>query len=208
VADRAHEDFVEESLPGALDPRTVLRAVDRALPADRNLVVDAGAFSGFASRYVSVGDPSRFAFCLDFSAVGLGHGTALGAAAAQPERTTALCIGDGGLFLTLGELETSRRCGLSLVIVCLDDGSYGAERHYLDIAGLSIDQSMFGTADFAGVARALGMEAVSVSEPADLERIAPAVEGRSGPLMIDCKINGELRPRWLEELYTSSGYGR
>jgi thiamine pyrophosphate-dependent acetolactate synthase large subunit-like protein len=208
AADRERADFVEESLPGALDPRMVLRAIDRALPADRNLVVDAGAFSGFASRYISVPDPTRFAFCLDFSAVGLGHGTALGAALAHPERTTALCIGDGGLMLTLGELETAQRCGIPLVVVCLDDGAYGAERHYLDIAGLPIAQSLFGMADFAGVAGALGLDALVVFEHADLERIEPAVSERRGPLLIDCKINGWLRPRWLEELYTSSGYGR
>ncbi|MCW3064458.1 MAG: Acetolactate synthase large subunit, partial [Solirubrobacterales bacterium] len=206
--DREREDFDEESLLGALDPRTVLREVDRALPADRNLLVDAGAFSGFASRYVSVPDPTRFAFCLDFSAVGLAHGTALGAAVAHPERTTVLCIGDGGLFLTLGELETAKRCEIPLVLVVLDDGAYGAERHYLDIVGLPIDTSLFGTADFAGVARALGIDAVTVAEHADLAKVEKAVAARTGPLLVDCKINGELRPLWLEELYTDSGYGR
>lgn len=205
---RTEADFEDESAPGALDTRTVLRAVDRALPSDRTLVVDAGAYSGAASRYLDVPDPSRFMFCLDFSAVGLGHGTALGAAAARPDTTTVLCIGDGGLFLTLGELETAVREELSLVLVVLDDAAYGAERHYLDIVGMPNRESLFATARFREIAEALGMSAITVETEDDLAAIAPAIASPARPLLIDCKINGEIRPLWLEELYTAAGYGR
>jgi len=208
AAYREEADFDDASLPGAADPRTLARALDAALPRDRTLVVDAGAFSGYVSRYVGVPDPSHFAFCLDFSAVGLAHGTALGAAVARPDSTTVLFIGDGGLFLTLGELETAVREEIPLVIVVLDDGAYGAERHYLDIAQLPNRESLFATARFADVARALGMDAVLVESEDDVAQVAPALAARRGPLLVDCKINGELRPQWLEELYTASGYGR
>jgi acetolactate synthase-1/2/3 large subunit len=208
AAYREEADFDDASLPGAADPRTLARALDEALPRDRALVVDAGAFSGYVSRYVGVPDPSRFAFCLDFSAVGLAHGTALGAAVARPDSTTVLFIGDGGLFLTLGELETAVREEIPLVIVVLDDGAYGAERHYLDIARMPNRESLFATADFAAVAEALGMSAVVVESADDVARVPPVLAARRGPLLVDCKINGELRPQWLEELYTASGYGR
>jgi acetolactate synthase I/II/III large subunit len=208
AAYRAGDDFDDASSPGAVDPRTIARAVDRAVPADRTVVVDAGAFSGYASRYVSVPDPSRFAFCLDFSAVGLGHGTALGAAVARPDQTTVLFVGDGGLFLTLGELETAVREQIPLVLVVLDDGAYGAERHYLDVHGFPNRESLFATARFADVAQALGMAAVEVGSVDDLDKIEPALAAGRRPVLIDCKINGDMRPLWLEELYTASGYGR
>jgi thiamine pyrophosphate-dependent acetolactate synthase large subunit-like protein len=204
---REHPDYEDHSRDHELDPRTVMRAIDRALPADRQVVVDAGAFSGFPSQYVSVPDPRAFAFCLDFSAVGLGHGTGLGAAVAGSDRCTALFIGDGGLLMTLGELETARRSELSLIYVVLDDGAYGAERHYLDLAGLPNSTSLFGMVDFAGIARALGMEAITLATPADLESLDGLAE-RPRPLLVDCKIDGTIRPLWLEELYGGREYGR
>ncbi|HZZ45529.1 MAG TPA: thiamine pyrophosphate-binding protein, partial [Pseudonocardia sp.] len=52
--DRRRLDFIEESVPDGIDPRRLLRELDAILPADRALVLDAGAFVGFASRYLSV----------------------------------------------------------------------------------------------------------------------------------------------------------
>ena len=208
AADKQRDDYDDESGPRAIDTRTAVRALNRALPANRSVIVDAGAYCGDVSRYVSVPQPDRFAFCLDFSAVGVGHGTALGAAVARPDATTALFIGDGGLLLTLGELETAQRCAIPLIIVVLDDGAYGAERHYLDVVGVRNDESVFGMVDFAGIAAAIGMQTMRVEHVRELDGIGDVVARRTGPLLVDIKINGAIRPLWLEELYTATGYGR
>ncbi|HZZ45465.1 MAG TPA: thiamine pyrophosphate-dependent enzyme, partial [Pseudonocardia sp.] len=178
------------------------------LPADRALVLDAGAFIGFASRYLSVSHPSRFTFCLDFAAIGLGHGTALGTALARPDITTVLCIGDGGLLMTLGELETAVRRQSPLVVIVLDDGAYGAERHYLDLMGIDHAESQFGQVPFARLADTLGMPSTTVRTPDDLAAVRSLLAEGRRPVLIDCKINGAVRPAWLEELFTGSGFGR
>ena len=91
VRDR-HDTFdfadahVDASREGALDPRTVCARLERLLPPDRQLVTDGGHFCGFPASYLSVPEPSAFVFALDFGAVGLGLGTAIGAAMGRPDR--------------------------------------------------------------------------------------------------------------------------
>jgi thiamine pyrophosphate-dependent acetolactate synthase large subunit-like protein len=206
--DRRRLDFIEESVPDGIDPRRLLRELDAILPADRALVLDAGAFVGFASRYLSVSHPDNFTFCLDFAAIGLGHGTALGTALARPDITTVLCIGDGGLLMTLGELETAVRRQSPLVVIVLDDGAYGAERHYLDLMGIDHAESQFGQVPFARLADTLGMPSTTVRTPDDLAAVRSLLAEGRRPVLIDCKINGAVRPAWLEELFTGSGFGR
>jgi thiamine pyrophosphate-dependent acetolactate synthase large subunit-like protein len=206
--DRRRLDFTEESVPHGIDPRRLLRELDAILPADRALVLDAGAFIGFASRYLSVSHPSRFTFCLDFAAIGLGHGTALGTALARPDTTTVLCIGDGGLMMTLGELETAVRRQVPLVVIVLDDGAYGAERHYLDLMGIDHAESQFGLVPFARLAETLGMPSTTVRTADDLALARSLLATGRRPVLIDCKINGAVRPAWLEELFTGTGFGR
>ncbi|WP_198347913.1 thiamine pyrophosphate-binding protein [Plantactinospora sp. KBS50] len=72
-------DFADGTDAGGLDPRLVLRAVDRALPADRQVVTDVGHFTTFPSQLVGAG-AGRYLPALGFAAVGLSVATGIGAA--------------------------------------------------------------------------------------------------------------------------------
>ena len=93
-------------------------ALEKLLPARRNLVYDAGNFLGIVP-YLSVPGPGHFKLTSDFASIGMGFGTALGVAKARPDETTVLVVGDGGFLMTLGELETAVREDLPLVIVVM-----------------------------------------------------------------------------------------
>src|SRR6185437_4528904 len=102
--DIAH-DFQPANTLRTVDPLALGVAHDKLLPANRNLVDDAGSFLGSVT-YLSVPGPDRFKLTSDFASIGLGFGTALGVAKARPNETTVLVIGDGGFLMTMGELET------------------------------------------------------------------------------------------------------
>ena len=99
------EDFHPANTARTLDPRTLALELEKLLPQDRNIVVDGGNFLGVVP-YLSVPDPGCFKMIGEFASIGLGFGAALGVAKGRPEKTTVLVIGDGGLLMTLGELET------------------------------------------------------------------------------------------------------
>jgi acetolactate synthase I/II/III large subunit len=192
----------DEGEPGALDPRALSALVDAALPAARNLVVDGGHFMGFPSMAIGVPEPAGFVFTLDFGSIGLGLGAAVGAAVARPDRITAVGIGDGGLMMSLGELDTAIRYSLPLLVVVYDDAAYGAEMHFLRMMGIPDAESLFVTPPLAAVASAMGADAITVAALADLdglgERLAAGLER---PLVLHCPTSREVRAAWLEEAF-------
>ena len=113
-----------------IDPRVLSRELERRLPRERMVAVDSGNFMGYPSAYLSVPDPAGFCFTQSFQSVGLGLGTAIGAALASPGRLPVLATGDGGFLMAIAELETAVRLGLGLVIVVYNDHAYGAEVHH------------------------------------------------------------------------------
>ncbi|HEY1488445.1 MAG TPA: thiamine pyrophosphate-binding protein, partial [Micromonosporaceae bacterium] len=156
------DDFVAETSRRTMDPRSLVLELDRLLPRDRAVVTDNGNFFGFVPPHISVPSPDRFKLSSDFAVIGLGLGTALGTAVARPGVPTVLFIGDGGLLMSLGELETLARIDVPLLVIVMNDSAYGAERHFLELRGLSGKVAQFPDTDFGPVAEALGVSAATV----------------------------------------------
>ena len=191
-------DFQPANTARTLDPRTLAITLDGLLPPDRNVIVDGGNFLGVVP-YLSVPDPGHFKMIGDFASIGLGFGAALGVAHARPSKTTVLVIGDGGLLMTLGELETVVREGLPLVIIVMNDCAYGAELHFLRLRQQPVAKSVFGDVDFAPIARAFGFEATTVRTLEDLQRAAACRRNPEAPLLLDCKINADVAAPFMSE---------
>ncbi|MDO9407702.1 thiamine pyrophosphate-binding protein [Patulibacter sp.] len=205
IAERiaAHRDEApDESGDDGLDPRALSRAVAGLLPADRTLVVDGGHFMGFPSMGIPVDEPSRFVFTLDFGSIGLGIGAAVGAAVGHPDRVTVAAVGDGGLMMSLGELDTAVRYRLPLLVVVYNDEAYGAELHFLRMSGLPEAESRLATPPLDAVARAMGADGLAVRSLADLDGLRERLaDGLDGPLLLDCRVTERVRAAWLEEAF-------
>ena len=191
-------DFEPMNTPRTIDARSVGLELDRLLPADRNVVYDAGNFLA-AAPYVSVPGPSNFKQASDFSSIGMGFGTAMGYARGTPERTTVFFLGDGSFLMTMGELETVVRENIPLVIVLMNDCAYGAELHFLKIRNMPVSLSQFPDIDYAPVAEAFGFQAATVRTVAELRALAPMLARPEGPIFIDCKINASVAAPFLAE---------
>jgi thiamine pyrophosphate-dependent acetolactate synthase large subunit-like protein len=195
-------DFEDASTPRTMDPRLCAIALDRLLPENRNVVYDAGnMLQAFA--FISVPGPSNAKMTSDFASVGMGFGTAMGFAIGAPDRTTVLVIGDGGLLMTLGELETVVREGIPLVRVVMNDCAYGAELHYLKANDMPVASSPFPDVDFAPIAAALGFEAATVRTLDVLRALAPTLSAPDGPILLDCKINASVAAPFMDEAHGS-----
>lgn len=186
----------DESTEIALDPRVLVQRLDNVLPRDLRVVVDGGHYMGFAAVYAHVPEAGRFRLTLDFGSIGQGLGAALGAAVACPAATTVLFIGDGGLLMTLGDLESVARCRPRLVIVVMNNQAYRSEVHHLERAKLPQGLAAIPDTDFAAIARALGINAATLRTLDDLEAVTPQLAG-TGPILLDCKIRPDIRgPQW------------
>jgi thiamine pyrophosphate-dependent acetolactate synthase large subunit-like protein len=196
--DDPYEDAARE---GFVDPRTLSIALDAMLPPERTVAVDSGHFMGWPSMYLRVPDAAGFVFAQAFQCVGLGLANAIGAALARPDRLTVAAVGDGGMLLALGELDTLARLGLPMLVVVYNDAAYGAEVHHFRPMGQAVDLAQFPDTDFAALARAAGCRGATVRTPGDLEAVRAWLDARDGPLVVDAKVDPEICADWLEEAF-------
>ena len=194
--------YTDESDGTQIDPRTLSIALDDLLPRERTVAVDSGNFMGYPSMFWSVPDEAGFCFSQAFQSVGLGLGTAIGAAVARPDRLAVAALGDGGALMGASELETVSRLGLPLVVVVYDDEAYGAEVHHFGPDGDPLDTVRFPPADIAAIARGFGLEGITVRGPDDLAPVRAWVDGpRDRALLIDAKVTSGHGSWWLEEAF-------
>jgi thiamine pyrophosphate-dependent acetolactate synthase large subunit-like protein len=194
--------FEDRSTADQIDPRTLTIALDDLLPAQRVVGVDSGNFMGYPSMFLQVPDERGFCFTQAFQSIGLGLSTTIGAALAQPERLPIAAVGDGGLMMSVAELDTVRRLGLPMVVVVYNDEAYGAEVHHFAPSGHPLEIVTFPETDIAAVARGHGFTGVTVRTASDLDAVRAWVEGpRDTPLLIDAKVRGDQPSWWLEEAF-------
>ena len=187
---------------GRIDPRTLSIALDDTLPAQRTVAVDSGNFMGYPAMYLDVPDADGFVFTQAFQSVGLGLATAIGAAVARPDRLTVAALGDGGLLMSVADLETAVRLGLDLLVVVYDDEAYGAEVHHFGPDGYPLDHVTFPPADIAGIGRGFGCAAVTVRALGDLDAVAAWLAGpRDRPMVVDAKVTRGEPSWWLAEAF-------
>jgi thiamine pyrophosphate-dependent acetolactate synthase large subunit-like protein len=195
------EPYEDRGTAEYIDPRTLTIALDELLPMERTVATDSGHFLGYPSMYLAVPDQQGFVFPQAFQSVGLGLASGVGAAVARPDRLCVAAIGDGGALMALGELETAVRYSLPMVVVIYNDAAYGAEVHHFGPMGHPVDLTRFPDTDFAALARAAGAEGITVRGSGDLPPLKGWLERRDGPLVIDAKVNPDVRAEWLEEAF-------
>jgi thiamine pyrophosphate-dependent acetolactate synthase large subunit-like protein len=193
------EDEFDESSEDTIDPRAALMVLEEILPEERTIAVDCGHFAGFAAMHLSVPDAAGFVFAEAFQAVGLGMGTGMGAAVARPGRLAVVVVGDGGLLMSLGEIDAAVNLGVPVLVVVMNDAAYGAEVHHFRSLGLPTDLALLVGLDFAAIAVAMGARGLEVRGTGDLERLEEWIEDPDGVMVVDCKVNRRVEGEYLKE---------
>lgn len=181
---------------GRIDPRELVRGLDRLLPEDRLIISDGGHFSRWVLDGISTTEPEDLLWTLDFAAIGQGLPHGIGAALNSGDRTPVAICGDAGFMMSLQEIDTAVRHEVPLTIVVMNDSALGTEYHSLLTGNEYADVALLEAPDVADVAKALGADGYTVRSSDDLEAIGDVLARRpNGPLVIDCKTNNAVRHR-------------
>jgi len=180
--------------PGLLDPRDAVAALEDTLPAEWQLVNSSGHCSAFFAQM-----PSRpnehFLTIREFGAIGNGTSFAMGVAAAHPDSPVVLFDGDGSLLMNIQELETIHRHRMNILIVVMNDGAYGSEVHKLRSEGLGEAGSVFGFADFAGIAKGFGLDGRTITDAAEIPAAVDAFARSGGAALWDLRVSDKVVSR-------------
>ncbi len=154
--------------PG-VHPGRVVATLRRILPDDALLTTDAGNFAGWASRGFRFRRPGTFLGPTS-GAMGYGLPAAIAAALVHRDRPVVALVGDGGLAMSMAELETAVRVGARVVVVVFDNERYGTIRMWQERRGTGVGvASELGPVDFAAIGRACGARGVRVERDAEFE---------------------------------------
>lgn len=180
--------------PDTIDPWQLMAEMDKILPKERVVVVDAGFFATFVVSGMSALDPSQFMWTADFGSVGMGLFQGVGAAVGRPDRHVVVFTGDGGFMMTLEELDTAVRKRIPMTVVIMNDGGFGVEVHSLKEQGKPVDIALYESPDFATVAKGFGAVGLTVRKVGDLGAVAAAVGKGDRPVVVDVRMNGDVVP--------------
>ncbi|MGO3146744.1 MAG: thiamine pyrophosphate-binding protein [Leucobacter sp.] len=175
---------------GGLDVVAALRQIDKVFPQDRTLIIDDGRFILTAYAELGAPHPSAYVHACSFASIGLGIGNAIGAKAGAPDRPALVVVGDGGFMSAgLNELNTAVRHGLDMVVIVVNDRSYGAEHVQLVNRGMDPSISCFDWPNFGDVATALGARGTTVRSLQELDAALTSLAVGSGVVLIDLVVD-------------------
>jgi pyruvate dehydrogenase (quinone) len=93
--------------------------------------------------------------------------------------------GDGGLAMLLGELLTVRLHDLPLKIALFNNASLGMVKLEMLVAGMPDFETDHRPVDFSAIARAVGMDAIRIEQPAGVRDALAEGLARKGPVLME-----------------------
>lgn len=190
---------------GTVDPRSAFIELDRILPPERVVVMDAGHFISFAGPLLRIRRAGDWIFPTDLGCIGQSTSTAVGVALARPGERVTMVAGDAGFLMGISELETAARYGLPITFFVINDGAWGQEAHVLSLKGEEPDLALAQTPSLAKVAEGVDAVGYTVAGAEDLAGLEGVIAGTRGPLVVDVRVNPTVR-NWVIEQFALAGH--
>ncbi len=178
-----------------IDPDYLVLSVVEAIP-DNAILVDEGLTS---SRHMVALRPHRDRYgyhALAAGGIGWGLPASVGVSLANPERPVVCYSGDGSAMYSIQALWTAAHHKLPLSVVIINNGGYRIiKQRLLSFHG---DDNYIGMdfidppVDFAGIARSLGLEAIRITNPAELKPTLSSAFNRPGTKLIEVVVDGSV----------------
>ncbi|MNF60880.1 Acetolactate synthase large subunit IlvB1 [compost metagenome] len=182
-------------LPGPLQLGEIVAWLGRTLPADAVISNGAGNYTLWLHRFYPFrGWGSQLA--PTSGSMGYGLPAAIAAKLAFPERPAVCFAGDGCFLMTCQELATAVQYGANVIIIVVNNGSYGSIRMHQE---KQYPGRRYGTdlvnPDMLELARAFGAEAARVEHTEQFADVFRQALTTNKPFLIELRIDPEiLRP--------------
>jgi acetolactate synthase-1/2/3 large subunit len=184
---------------GALAPQQVAAVVRAHTPPDTIATVDAGAHMLAVMPLWDVEQPRRLLISSGLATMGFALPAAIAAALVAPGQPVVAFTGDGGLGMTLAEIETAVRLRLRIVVIVFNDATLSLIKIKQRPAGHGGAEAVdYGPVSFAGVATAMGAAAAAAATEAELVTALDAALRRDGPTVIDAAVDPACYPAVME----------
>ena len=156
-----------------MKPQRFVADVRAVMPDDGIIALDNGIYKIWFARNYAAHQPNTVLLDNALATMGAGLPSAMECARLYPTKRVMAICGDGGFMMNSQELETAGRLGLNLVVLILNDASYGMIRWKQDGMGFEDYGLTFNNPDFVQYAESYGLKGHHVSST---EEFTPLLE--------------------------------
>lgn len=182
------ENCTSEAIP--IHPARVVSDLRKALPRDGIVLIDSGAHRAFAGHYWQSYSPLTYISATNLGPMGWAVPAAVGVQCARPRQKVAVITGDGCMHMHGIEVATAARYRLPIVYVVINNcalGNVWLRAHNLGSVPNQLTE--LPDVDWAGFARSLGANGVTVTKPGELAGAFQSALQADGPTVVDVKAD-------------------
>ncbi|MGZ5027542.1 MAG: thiamine pyrophosphate-binding protein [Methylobacter sp.] len=162
-------------------------------------VCDVGNHQMWAAQNLRLDKNQAAHYSGGMGAMGFALPAALGVALSSGHKTVVI-TGDGSLQINIQELDTLKRQQSDVAIIVLNNHSLGMVKNFQDMYFDGRNQSTkkgYSCPSFAELAKAYGINSLSLSSRSELAQVIEAIAASSGPFLLEINMPyaTECRPR-------------
>jgi acetolactate synthase I/II/III large subunit len=185
--------------PGTLAPQQVAATARARLPRDCIATVDAGAHMLAVMPLWEVAQPHQLLISSGLATMGFALPAAIAAALCTPGQPVVAFTGDGGLSMTLAEIETAVRLALRIVVIVFNDAALSLIKIKQRPAGQGGGEAVdYGPVSYTRAAEAMGAAGAAVRTETELAEALDVALRRDGPTVIDVRVDPSSYPLIME----------
>jgi acetolactate synthase-1/2/3 large subunit len=190
---------VEHGNATPIKPQFLMKTLREVLPADAIFVAGAGN-PGIWSNLLDIYEVGTYMKPVGFGNMGFALPAAIATKLVHPERPVVCIIGDGSLGMCISEIETAVRENAPVVIVVMNNLSYGnIKQEQLVHYGPRYIGVDFTDSKYSMIARGFGAEGSRINHPSNLAAELRTALASEKTFLLDVLIDPDENV-WLDPL--------
>ncbi len=166
-------------------PQLLINTLRNSLDENDIVALDNGWYKIWFARNYHVYHPNTLLLDNTFATMGAGLASGTIAKYLNPESKTVVITGDGGLIMNLGDLETTVRLGINIVVIVVNNSSYGMIKIKQKQQGLTEFGLDLINPDFVKLAESFGAKGVRLEDASALDETIKQALKTKGAVIID-----------------------
>ena len=172
-----------------MKPQNIVSEIRKQMGYHDIIALDNGVYKIWFARNYLAYQPNTILLDNALATMGAGLPSAMTAAMIYPNRKVMAICGDGGFMMNSQELETAVRLGLNMIVLILNDNSYGMIRWKQAGMGFSDWGLEYNNPDFVRYAESYGARGHQIMSVEALSSTIDMAFREGGVHLIDLPID-------------------
>jgi len=173
-----------------MKPQVVTHQLNKLLDDDAILITDSGTITSWVARHVDMRGSMQFSCSGTLASMACGLPYAIGASTAFPDRQVVAVIGDGSAAMLMGDFVTLKKYNLNAKIIVIKNNALGQIKwEQMVFLGNPEYGCELEPIDFAKMAESVGINAVTIDDPARCGDQLREALATPGPCLIEAVVD-------------------